>query len=286
MKKLWASKAKCKEKLLEEQQGMMVVEAVLTFTVFVMVVIAIVYLITIFTLHNKIQGAINATAHEIAGYTYLYQVLGVRAAEQTLDKDGQAYTQPIDDTAAQVVDSINKMQGLYTDVENTQNTIQNLEISQQSFENVYQQAERTINDASDTVESVEKSVQDVTNLFSDPDSLLTGMIYMGASAGRYAVKGAAAQTAAGLLTQKYLEDNMRDADAYLRAYGVKDGYKGLSFSGSTMFCDPDMRLIDIVVQYDVDLKFIGFVMPEDTLHVVQRVTVPAWLDGDGKTYSP
>ncbi len=65
----------------ENESGMMVVEAVLSFTVFIMVVSAIVYLITIFTLHNKVQFAINSAAHEMASYTYLYQASGLRDAD-------------------------------------------------------------------------------------------------------------------------------------------------------------------------------------------------------------
>lgn len=275
-----------RERLYKEEKGMMVVEAVLTFTVFLMVVIAIIYLINIFAVHNRIQFAINSAAHEIAGYSYIYQALGIRAGEQQLDRDGHPYTQAIDDTAAQVVDSINKIQGLYTDVTDTGTALQEMELTPGALNDIYQKAEKTYDEASQTIDSVRESVTDVKNLFSDPDSLLVGMIYMGASAGRYAVKSAGASAAAELLTRKYLEEVDRGADAYLRAYGVKDGYDGLDFSGSTMFCDPDMRLIDIVVQYDIDMKFIGLVMPRDTLHVVQRVTVPAWLDGDGKTYNP
>ena len=45
-------------------------------------------------------------------------------------------------------------------------------------------------------------------------------------------------------------------------------------------------MIDIVVSYDIELKFISFILPEDTIHVIQRVSVPAWLDGDGVTYIP
>ena len=39
-------------------------------------------------------------------------------------------------------------------------------------------------------------------------------------------------------------------------------------------------MIDIIVQYDVDMGFLRFVVPKD-VHVVQRVTVAGWLDGDG-----
>lgn len=277
---------KIKIQLHKEQKGMMVVEAVLTFTVFLMVVVAIIYLINIFIIHNKIQFAINSAAHEMASYSYIYQALGIRAGEEKLDSDGRPYIKPIDNTVTQVVDSMNKIQGLYTDSQDMQTSLQELDVSGESVNNAWQQAQKTLDSAGAAVDSVQQSVTDVTNLCSDPESLFVGMIYMGASAGRYEIKSAGATAAARTITKKYLGEAARDADACLLAYGITDGYAGLDFSGSTMFCDTDKRLIDIVVQYDIDLKFIGLVIPKDKLHIVQRVTVPAWLDGDGKSYEP
>ena len=89
--------------------------------------------------------------------------------------------------------------------------------------------------------------------------------------------------AAWALTRKYLSSENQDADAYLKACGIAEGYQGLNFSGSSMFSGEDKRLIDIVVQYDIDLGFLKLVMPGKKLHVVQRVSVAAWLNGDGNT---
>ena len=261
---------------------MMVVEAVITLTVFLMVVIAIIYLINVFIVHNKIQFAMNTVAHELASYSYLYQALGIRGAEQQIASDGASYTAPIDDTATQVVDTLNKIQTLTGDISGTAESVKQLEVSQESITNAYNSAKQTYEDGKATVESTKKSVQQVTDLFSDPQSLLVGVIYMGASGASYAVKSVGAQAAASVLTKQHLGS---DADAVLRAYGVKDGTAGLDFSGSTMYCDKDKKMIDFVVQYDIDMSFIGFVVPKD-IHVVQRVTVPAWLDGDGRTYQP
>ena len=102
--------------------------------------------------------------------------------------------------------------------------------------------------------------------------------------GAYAVKSAGATAAARSLTANYIEGSGMNADGWLKAHGVTYGYDGLDFSGSTMFCDTNKQMIDIVVSYDIDLQFLGFVLPQDKLHVIQRVSVPAWLDGDGKTY--
>lgn len=270
-----------RKQLKEEQKGMMVVEAVITFTVFLMVVIAIIYLINVFVIHNKIQFAMNTAAHELASYSYLYQALGIRGAEQQIASDGASYTGPIDDTATQVVDTLNKIQTLSGDISGTAESVKQLEVSQESISNAYNSAKQTYEDGMATVESTKNSVQQVTDLFSDPQSLLVGVIYMGASGASYAVKSVGAQAAASVLTKQHLGSN---ADEILRAYGVKDGASGLDFSGSTMYCDEDKKMIDFVVQYDIDMSFIRFVVPKD-IHVVQRVTVPAWLDGDGRTYN-
>ena len=119
-----------RRQLKEEQKGMMVVEAVITFTVFLMVVIAIIYLINVFIIHNKIQFAMNTAAHELASYSYIYQALGIRGAEQQIDADGKPYTTPIDDTATQVVDTLNKIQTLSKSVSNTATAVKQLEVSQ------------------------------------------------------------------------------------------------------------------------------------------------------------
>ena len=175
---------------------MMVVEAVITFTVFLMVVIAIIYLINVFIIHNKIQFAMNTAAHELASYSYIYQALGIRGAEQQIDADGKPYTTPIDDTATQVVDTLNKIQTLSKSVSNTATAVKQLEVSQDSIKDAYNSAKQTYEDGKATVESTKKSVQQVTDLFSDPQSLLVGVIYMGASGASYAVKSVGAQAAA------------------------------------------------------------------------------------------
>lgn len=176
-----------RRQLKEEQKGMMVVEAVITFTVFLMVVIAIIYLINVFIIHNKIQFAMNTAAHELASYSYIYQALGIRGAEQQIDADGKPYTTPIDDTATQVVDTLNKIQTLSKSVSNTATAVKQLEVSQDSIKDAYNSAKQTYEDGKATVESTKKSVQQVTDLFSDPQSLLVGVIYMGVSGASYAV---------------------------------------------------------------------------------------------------
>lgn len=272
-----------KVKDLRGEEGMMVVEAVISFTIFIMVSMTIVYLINIFTIHNKIQFAINSAAHEIASYSYLYEVLGIRDGNKQIVNDGDPYVSNIDNTVTQVVDSMNKIQGLYSNFNSTASSIQNMDLDPSSINSTYNQLKQLKSDAGSTVESVKKSAADLKSLFSDGNGLLAGIIYLGAYEAQYEVKSMIGSAAASALTQKYLKSDTKSADRYLQQCGVIDGYDGLDFSGSTLFADSDMRIIDIVVEYDIDLGFARLVLPEAKLHVIQRVSVPAWLDGDGQT---
>jgi len=253
----------------ENESGMMVVEAVLSFTVFIVVVSAIVYLITIFTLHNKVQFAINATAHEMASYTYLYQAAGLREADKGIAADGEKYVGAIDDTAGQIADTLNQIETLGKDFDN----ISTLDPSQ---------IQKTIDDLKAVGSSGKESVNKVVSLVSNPNDLMVGVIYMAFSAATTEVKKVFASAAATVASKKYLEQGSADADVYLKSMGVRDGYAGLDFSNSTMFCDSNYRLIDIVVEYDVDLSFARLLIPEAKLHMVQRVTISGWLGGDEK----
>ena len=66
MKNFPSQLKRIKKKIQTEEQGMIVVEATISFMVFLMVVIAIIYLTNIFIVHNKVQFAINSTAHQLS----------------------------------------------------------------------------------------------------------------------------------------------------------------------------------------------------------------------------
>lgn len=275
------------EKKKRAESGMMVVEAVLCFTVFVMVVIALIYMVNIFILHNKVQFAINSAAHEIASYSYLYAALGISSAENTVEKDGEKYTTPINDTANQVVQTWNKIEGLSKEFGGVVQSVGSMEMEASSIQSTMKEMEKLKGDAVETADSVKTSGTMLKNLFSDPKKMLVGMIYIGAYELGYEAKSLIGRAAAEGLAEKYLEQGELSASEYLVSYGVAEGYKGLNFDGTTLFCENDKgagRLVDIVVSYDVDLGFLALIVPNGAkLHVVQRASVAGWVDGDGET---
>lgn len=257
------------------EQGMMVVEAVLSFTIFILVVMVILYLITIFMLHNRIQFALNSAAHELAAYSYVYEAFGIRNAGGTIEEDGLSYVNAIDDTTGQLVDTWNKIGALEGSASGVQASIQTLSPAE-----IHGTMKELTQNTTALANSAKQSAQKVSNLVSNPNDLLVGIIYMAGDAATTAVKNAFAAAAAGGITEKYLAVGEGSADAYLRNMGVINGIDGLDFSASTMFCDKERRWIDLVVEYDVDLGFAKILIPEGRLHLIQRVSVAGWLGGD------
>lgn len=86
------------------------------------------------------------------------------------------------------------------------------------------------------------------------------------------------------LESTFSPSNPMTADEYLKKAGVTGGVKGLDFSGSRLFQDKEYKMIDIVVEYDLEIFFFELFMKKPVIHVVQRCAIPAWLDGDGVHY--
>lgn len=83
------------------------------------------------------------------------------------------------------------------------------------------------------------------------------------------------------ITQNYLGGD-GVADAYLRDYGVVNGFEGLDFGQSSFLYDKNKKMIDIMVSYNINLTPFRLILSNPTLKITQRVTIPAWLDGDGQ----
>lgn len=295
------------------ESGMIVVETVISFTVFLVTIFSIAYFINMLILHNKIQFAINSAAHELASYTYLYAAFGGRDASQALSTDNAENTAMIDNAASsayssykkvvsatgsvqsaagQTVDFLTQLQGFGETEDSSDNGVDMEHLAQQleSLGDAAAQTGQSIQGAAgevyDAGEQVKDAVNQVKGLLQNKEGMISGLAYIALEGAEYGAKNLMGTGAAYLLTKGYLKQGSLSADDFLKAYGVKDGYGGLDFSGSTIFCDSDFRMIDIVVEYDVEPGFVQLIFPEGKFHMVNRVTIPAWLDGDGVKVNP
>lgn len=307
-------------KKVNNEKGMVAVETILSFTVFIVVIAALVYFINIFTVHNRIQFAINSAAHELASYSYFYEALGIRRADAKFHKDWASDVDRMDETTVAVAKSLNEMSKTYDSAVSTYesgvNTINGakgvldeageFEISLDSFselQNIYSDAQGVVDQGKETKEQLDKTIEQaevaidatkdasskVVGLMKNPQSMISGMVGLALYEANDQVKTMVGTACAEALTEKYLVNNGLTADQYLRSYGVVDGYAGLDFSSSSVFRDTKAgadgsqgkgQMIDIVVKYKINIGFLGLLMKDPTVDVVQRVTVPGWLGGD------
>lgn len=234
----------------------MTVEAVLSLVPFIIVILGIISFTNIYMVHNKIQYAMFQVGSELSGYTYFYEALGLRSADLSLKKDIDSETESVDTAIDDISNFISSLNSLSTA----------------------------------TVENGKTVVSDLSGFMDDPKSLLRGIVYLGIEAGENAGKQLLIGWLGAGMMEKYLDESFlpsgaMSADTFLKKCGVKNGLSGLDYSESQLFQDSSYRLIDLVVEYDVEVYILKLFLSDPTIHVSQRVTIPAWLDGDGVTYT-
>lgn len=266
---------------LKREEGMITVEGVLSLVPFIMVILGIISFINIFAVHNKIQYAMFQMGSELSCYTYFYQALGVRSADLKLKEDVDKNTEKLDG-------AIGEMEDFLSQISSFEDSLN--EVKSSSLSNVESNVNNAISQGQQTIDQGKHLAQTARELISDPKALLRGFIYLGIEKGEQAGKTLLLEIISNGLMSIYLDESFSDyqpmsADQYLKYYGVRGGMDGLDFGRSELFSDSEYRMIDIVVEYDIEVYILKLFLKDPTIHVVQRCSVPAWLDGDGVTYN-
>lgn len=262
------------------ERGMITVEAVLSLVPFIMVIMGIISFINIFMVHNKLQYAMYQAGSELSAYTYFYEALGIRSGDKALGADIDRETEEIDDTIEKTTTFLGQLESLNSSVNN---------VGSGGVSNLGNELNSVVTETENTIQSGQSAVEAGVNLVSDPQDLLRNLVYFGIEKSEEALKSWFLSTVSSYLVPRYLDasfspSNPMTADEYLKAAGVVDGVEGLDFGNSELFMDDEYRMIDIVVEYDLEITFFKLFFKDPTITVVQRCAVPAWLDGDGVHY--
>lgn len=264
--------------------GMITVEAVLSLVPFIIVVLGIISFINIFMVHNRIQFAIQQMGNELSCYTYFYEALGIRAADKELGEEEDKQTQSVD----KALEDVGKFLTAMGELEDSYN----------EEDKTFQVDQQAVNAFKNAWETGEAAAGDVKGLLADPKGTLRGFIYLALEMGEEKGKALLLDLISSGMIDSYLESSAlkngvglgMTSDQYLRYFGVKNGKAGLDFGKSSLFSknasseNLKYRMIDIVVEYDIEVYILKLFLKDPTIHVVQRCVVPAWLDGDGQKY--
>ncbi len=264
----------------KKECGMITVETVLSLFPFMLLILGLISFINIFMVHNKIQYAMFQTGSELAAYTYLYHAFGVRDADLELRDDIQNETtelrQTIDDTTA-FLDQFDSLEGSVSS------------LGSGGWGEIDTELETIMQQGEDTVDAAKKAIDSGVTLVSDPQDLMRNLVYFGIGKAENELKSLLISQVASGMIPNYLEStfsptNPQTADEYLEHMGVVGGVDGLDFSKSEIFSDENCSMIDIVVEYKLEIFWFKLFLEDPTITVVQRCAVPAWLDGDREYY--
>lgn len=249
----------------KKEYGMLTVEATLAFVPFLMVIIGIISFINIFMVHNRIQYAIFQVGSELSAYTYLYQALNFRTAEGVLHEDANMAKEDLNKLTENI-------SGFIGNMKKTEETY--VAVIKSDLSNVKGNAEEAVEQTKKTYQSGKDTVMHVIN---NPIEILQGMVMDIIEYGIQGLKSLFTQMVVGGMANVYIQTDTMSAQEYLNKFGVTN----LKYDKSIMFGDEHLRMIDIIVEYDIEVFMFKLFMNDPTIHMVQRCAIPAWLDGDG-----
>lgn len=219
----------------KNNKGVLTVEATISYTIFMIVILTILFLMRIVYAYGLVQHAVSQTAKELSTYTYLYQVSGVKDKVSQIQADAQSGEENFNADAGHVVKIYETLADGWDDGD--LNTIQN-------------EADGITTDPKKILQNVASAI--VGNVSRDVVNKSFSEISRQMMAGYIAA-----------------DSDGADADQKLQDLQVIGGLNGLSFAGSKFF--EDGQTIDIVVCYTLDPILPIDLMPE--MNLMNRATI-------------
>ena len=266
----------------KDECGAMFVEASIVLPIFMIAVLSFISLISLYTVHSKMQYAINQTVNETAVYCYFYSYLNLRDVNSQIQDINNSNMQSTDEAVGNVVDIIDTCSSALNSLSADMSDIKtgNFDIGgiDEKIDGYTQNWDTITNDA----EKIEGYIDDVCD---NPKVIISWLLgYAANSALENGKKALGSYVIYPALTYKYLGYSKSDGDK--KAFLEKMGISELDFTNSSLL--PEIqgtsslnnRTIDVVVTYDYTLPFSILPKEASTFHIVQRAVGLSWGDGD------
>lgn len=238
--------------LKKDDGGYIVVETVVSFILYLFVVVSILSLVKIVTVQARIHNAMTQAVTSLSMYSYFFDVVGATSSIQGFDTGHEKVKADVNDFTGQVNELISSITTL---------------------------------DVSGTAGSANYFFDIGQGVSQDPDAavdyILAAVINSGADIAIDTIFSLGVKKS----MEQYLKIDNYSGDEYLKMSNVVDGIDGITFSKSSFLNEKGE--IKAVIEYDIEYKFAGLEMPftDGKIHVTQRAVTKAWLSGNGEGYT-
>ena len=256
-----------------KEAGAIAIEAVLSLTIFMLAILALMMGSLLIRAQASMQYALNQTAKEISGYFYLLDKFGIASAVSgNATLSAQAKVQPLNDSIGEIVaftGNVKKTSGEYKQiVENAKNG----NLTDEEIERI-----KNLPDDATTLKNEAKEIAGhLKDLTDDPKRLFSGVFQVfGKAMINTALSKYVTPFVCEALMPKYLTLN-KNSSAFYQNTGIIEST--IDFDGSQMLADG--RTISLVVTYEVDASKLTLGFYKKHLKFQQIASTCAWIRGN------
>lgn len=272
----------------KKEDGAIIVEATISLTTFIFMIIMILSVINICYVQEKISIALHETAKEISVYSYLYGLTGWNEERAKLAAGGAEAKNTLDETISGMTAITDSVAGLKDNIGET--------IQSDSAEAVYRNLNILVTNyqtqTADITSSAAVIQEQIEGIAKDPKAFIIGSFKCLATTG---INEASSRLIAAPIAKIVVKEHLRDrpdgdCEVFLKKMGLvpKNGsyLKGIDFSNSVLF-DPKYvkkgetataepsNEIRIVAVYKV--KVLRFLPVDITLNFCQSAVTKGWF---------
>lgn len=264
---------------MKREKGAATVEAIISFTGFLLVIFTFLNITNYCRAQMIISNAVDAAAKELSEYSYFYKMSGLQKLNDNINDNTKAANDNVNavvgglsETYSILTDAIGNSTELASNAKSAFDT-KDLSAAESLYTNVkdnYSQYKTSYNTMYETLEPV-----------ADNPMLYIKSIAASAAGGAYDLLKSRliAAPLAKALTKSHLSHKGMSADEYLRSLGVVDGINGLNFGLSTIFTVDEPDSIHLVCYYRLSLMQFMDLNIESPILCKESIT-RAWLGGD------
>ena len=241
-----------KKKVSNAENGAVVIEATLSLSVFMFLIVILLSIVNICTAQAKIGIALNQTAEEMSQYLYFYSLSGLNDIQAKVYADSSETRQQIEGLEDGITDGIKSLQ---------------------KFGRGGSELSDTISEIKEDGSNVKDIVQEIAST-DDKTAWIKSLVKVAGNEGFEIGKGYfAGALSKGLMVKHLTINDEIDCDRNLRDMGVIDGLDGLNLNSSSIYTN-GTEDITLICKYKV--KLLNLLNNDITSSFVQTAKTKAW----------